>query len=1314
MADPANINSRADLHAALRRLFEEFGGSYLEAATAADSGVATVHDMVRGKRLPRWASLRKVLCAFGIAEADLGAWKQAHARAERDDRDDAEPYRGLEAFEPEHVKYFFGREDLTRLLRDRVSAQIGRDGPLLVTGPSGAGKSSLLRAGLIPAADKSWPEGHVILTPSGDSVQARRGDPVHVLAERFCGDAAPDDIRNRLADEPALLHDLLTRAECRLLIVDQFEELFTTRTSADDRRVFIQALHAACTPARGVPAAVVVVIGMRADFFGYCAAHPELAPALARPLVVGPMTAAQLREAIEGPAKRAELTLEPGLAERVLEDLGAASTDDTILPAISSDPGGVLPLLSHTLLATWELREGRKLTLAGYQATGGVSKSLAGTADTALEEAGLAHRDRARLLLTRLVHLGEGSEPSRRKVPLAELLGPEDSPGHAAARQVLDRFIEHRLVTVDGTRAASTAEFTHEALIRAWKQLRDWIEEHRDSLLVREQLDRDARAWAGKGRDAAYLYRGLRLASAQGASGDDGDRLGNDARDFLDASIRQDLAEREAARRRGRNRTVLSAVLAVLLVIVTGTAMTAITLMRVSAERAAEGQSRALASLTEEMAKNDSGLAALAAIAAYNTAPTQEARSALLRRYDQFKDAAWVLSGVPGPVQDVAMSSDGSVTLATSILGRATLFVRQAGGKVLRHHLNLLGTAFSPLVSRDGRRIAYVLTDLSGSLSMFWHEVRPTAHDIILGSAHRLHGGELTQITIGAQLGDFSMAAFSPNADRIAAVTSDGLRVWDLTTQQLQTLPRRVPRLQQVWFGPDENTLVAERRDTDTDSSMVSLDIRTGKTRELEDRRVPGRHLKAGVSADGGVLVVCRTGAQKATYRAVRVADGRELKRYTPPRDYSSCEQLAIDQTGEHVAFYVGGVDSPWALLDTRPGKETKWFVGPNGNFFLRDLGPLLGTPSAPVLVHWSETGVTGWRVFPDGEDVAFGMPELLDHGRTMVVRFGERGDRLEVSETEGERRKLTKVRTNVTTPPDESQPLRVNPSETLLADVADHNRITVRDLPGLRIVAELTTRMPPAGKDGKRELVKFFFISDEELVTVSGTVIERWHARDGRRLSNPLDIRDLRIDGVDPAHFTPLPHFEPGYVQIVNLADHTLRAVNLQTATENPDLRVQLGPDMLAGRVSRSGRFALVSTRGSMIELWSVQDRRRPEKVLGPLGPVTLNKSLIGGWGDPQFFLANGNSVRFMSMADTGRIDIESYDFAGKQAFLASTPDGKALLRSPPDGGRIDLFRLDPALWQRHLCDVLGRDLSEDERRGLPPELPNVICPPR
>lgn len=640
MADPARINSRADLHAALRRLFEEAEGSYLDVATAADTGPATVHDMVNGTSFPRWTTLRRVLRALGIDEAGLDAWKQAHARARHGGEDC--PYRGLDAFGPEHEKYFSGRDELTRLLWDRVSAQLEQGGPLLVTGASGAGKSSLLRAGLIPAAGRTWPDGHVVLTPSGDGVvPGRGGDPVRVLADRFRGEDAAHEARARLAEKPAVLRDLLARHGCRLLVVDQFEEIFTSCPDADDRRVFIQALHAACTSEAGPPAAAVV-IGMRADFFGHCAAHPELAPALARPFVVGPMTTAQLREAVERPAALARLTIEDGLPERILEDLGA-------FPALPADPGDVLPLLSHTLRETWEHREGGRLTLAGYQATGGVSRSLARSADAALAGVGLADRARARRMLTRLVLLGEGSEPARRKVPAAELLGPEDDPGHDARRRILDRFVEARLVTVDSGEAGSTARFTHEALIRAWQQLRDWIEEDRDSLLVREQLARDARIWAAEGRDAAYLYRGLRLAGALDAVAGDPGGLDDDARAFLDAGVRQDAAERDSARRRVRNRTVLSAVLTILLVIAAVTAGTVLAQGRTIAAQRDEAVGTRVANLATTLRQVNPALAKQLAIVAGTLSPDSlEARGALATVHNQRELDIYRPPGVDG------------------------------------------------------------------------------------------------------------------------------------------------------------------------------------------------------------------------------------------------------------------------------------------------------------------------------------------------------------------------------------------------------------------------------------------------------------------------------------------------------------------------------------------------------------------------------------------------------------------------------------------------------------------------------------------
>ncbi|GII63503.1 hypothetical protein Skr01_35880 [Sphaerisporangium krabiense] len=1203
------------------------------------------------------------------------------------------PFRGLKPYEEGDADLFFGREED---IADVVTALRGAR-TVTVYGPSGCGKSSLALAGVVP---RMRADGHEVLAFNAGLISSMRAALATELYEAVrSGRYGParadgaDQVEAWLAGKgfADTLHRVRgTMSGDLLVVLDQAEGLLN-RTQAE-----IDELADLLFPRHRPIGGVRILVTLRSDLMDPVLRHPRLGPALlgGTTLPLAPMSGEQLEEVIVKPVERlAAVAYEPGLTRRILDDAGG-------------EPG-ILPLLGFVLQQLWEQQDGGYLRNAAYEEMQGVSGALRHHAEQAWHDrvdGEPGTEGAARRLLTKLVRMLPGSQiVLRRRLTRDEV--------DETQWELVRAFAERRLLVLHGGEGEpESAELAHEALITAWPALRDQVAADRKFLAGRAELAHDLQRWQHGAQSAGLLpTRGELQAIDQWLGGRERE-LAEEEREFLAA------ARRRIRKLRRRTRAAHTAVAMVLALIVALVGFL-VNQMRVSAERADESRSRALAGSTGEMAEEDPGLAALAAIAAYDIAPTQEARNALLQQYDRLKDVAWMLTGSEGPILDTAMSADGTVTLASSERGRATLFIRQAGGRVLREHLGPAGRSLFPLVSRDGRRIAYML---EGDDSITWHDVRYTAHDIVVGPAHRLRGAAFRAYMSGGRVGSFDIVAFSPGADRIATVAFDGrLRVWDLATQRLQELPGRLPALRQVWFGSDENTLVAARRDRG--NSLVSLDLRTGDVRELEDPHNGSTWgaMDAEVSADGSILAVCRESFKphdKPVYRIVRVSDGRELVRYAVPSDsYASCRRPAIDLTGEHVA--IGDVAGQWLVFDTRSGAPPKRFIGPE--FTSGQVGPLLGTPSDLIVVHTDEIGVTGWRISADGGLRALSPPELLDRGRTMVVRLGKDGgkvdDRLAVIETEGQGRTLAEVRF-APIPSDPNLLLTVNRAETLVADMADRNKFVIYDLPRLRKVTEITTRMPPVRKDGKHEQVESFFLTGEELVTVSGSVIEHWNARDGRRLSDPLDIHDLYPD---LKGFSVQRHYKPGYVQITNAGDHTLRAVRLAARAENPDLRIRLGIDAATAWVEPSGRYAIVLTQKQMIELWSVQDRLRPRKLLPATGPLSADESKLGIFSDggsesAGFFLAYGRSVRFMRVTGSGDVDVASYVFSGRQIFVASTEDGKALLRRRTSGGVVDLFRLDPDVWKSHLCDVFGRDLTEEERRGQLRGVPDVICPPR
>ncbi len=594
------------------------------------------------------------------------------------------PYRGLEAFRSANAKFFFGRENLTgwlvSALRREVRAAQGVRF-LGVLGSSGSGKSSVVLAGLVPQlkagaieGSERWPVA--ILRPGDDPL---KNLAVGVVSQFVQADTLPDTtkvlkfIDDLRADARAL--DLFVQLvlsvqpeDVRLIVVvDQFEEVFTLRPQdeqaqkhfeQDRDNFFANLLMAAATPG----GRVVVVLTMRSDFLSSCAPIHQLSAVLSsHQELIGPMTTAELREAIERPAFRVGCEVEPALTERLLADM-------------KGQPG-TLPLLQFALTEVWKKRDVRRLTLGAYTELGkddkGEPRGIEGVLDHRANEIyrNLRPEDQelCRRLFLRLVQPGEGTEDTKRRVAYRELM--PDNAAHAEAVKKLVKTLadrDVRLVTTEGTDAAdSTVEVAHEALIRGWSRLRQWIDADRDGLRIRRQLTEAAREWQKHPGDASYLYQGTRLMEANEWAEIHPDERNSLEREFLEASIQQEQqrkADEAAALRR------LSEALD------TGREQAAL-----AEEQTKVADARRIAALSESERDRHLDLALLLAVEAVGIRNTFEPRSSLLRALLARPELASFLQADEGPVESVAFSPDGS-TLAAGY-GRSNF--GPAGGVVL-------------------------------------------------------------------------------------------------------------------------------------------------------------------------------------------------------------------------------------------------------------------------------------------------------------------------------------------------------------------------------------------------------------------------------------------------------------------------------------------------------------------------------------------------------------------------------------------------------------------------------------------------------
>jgi energy-coupling factor transporter ATP-binding protein EcfA2 len=461
------------------------------------------------------------------------------------------PYRGLEPFREEDAAFFCGRDDAIRELVARVQEHSF----VAVVGPSGSGKSSLVFAGLLPALRQQR------RTTMWDVVTLRPGaSPLRALAAAFgsapdnAGPAAIDSYLEgeaaayRLGDADKLARIISDRLDAaperpdRLLIyVDQWEELYAMAPATEDKeRVrqhsadverFIALLLAAASGARSQAS---VVLTVRADFYNPLMRSPSISALLPRQQVnIPPMRSADLRSAVETPARNTALSFAPPeLVERILNDVGLEE--------------GRLPLLQFALKETWEKRAGDKLTAEAYTAVGGVAGAIEKTAQAAYDRLTPTQQDAARRLFLRLVTPGEGHVDTR-----ARSVIPDDP----LQRDVVSLFANPKtrlLVTGVATLQGSsptesdvraTVEVAHEALIQRWSTLRRWVNANREKLRARAAILRAVEEWEEKGkRDDMLLPAGLQLERARSLLADPGDITTDDIEEFISMSLEREEA----------------------------------------------------------------------------------------------------------------------------------------------------------------------------------------------------------------------------------------------------------------------------------------------------------------------------------------------------------------------------------------------------------------------------------------------------------------------------------------------------------------------------------------------------------------------------------------------------------------------------------------------------------------------------------------------------------------------------------------------------------------------------------------------------